>query len=127
MTTTTKKEEKTTSKAAKTAKNSKMAVIKTGGKQYLVAEGDVVKIEKLADFDAEKSKGKIVFDEVLMIVDGDNVDLGTPTVKSKVEAELVEEGRDKKITVIKFKSKSRYFRKSGHRQPFIRARITKIA
>lgn len=117
MTTETKKEEKST----------KLAVIKTGGKQYLVEEGQVIKIEKLADGAIDKN-GKISFDEVLMVSEGEKVSIGTPNIaKAKVEAELVEEGRDKKITVVRYRSKSRHFVKNGHRQPFVKARITKIA
>jgi large subunit ribosomal protein L21 len=117
-------------KASKTSspssKSSKLAVIKTGGKQYLVEEGQIIKIEKIKGFDAEKSKGKVVFDEVLLLIDGEKVEVGTPSVKSKVEAEVIEEGRSKKVSVIKYKSKSRYFRNKGHRQPFLKVKITKI-
>jgi large subunit ribosomal protein L21 len=112
--------EKTTTK-----KSSKSAAIRTGGKQYLVAEGDIVKIEKLSEKDIKD--GKVTFDDVLMIIDGDSVDLGKPTVSKKVSAEVVEEGRDKKISVVHYKSKSRYFKRNGHRQPFTKVKITKIA
>ncbi|NCS98662.1 50S ribosomal protein L21 [Candidatus Parcubacteria bacterium] len=112
--------EKTTKKAEK------LAVIKTGGKQYLVQEGDILKIEKLSE-DSIKD-GKVTFEDVLMIADGDKVELGKPTVSGKtVSAEVVEEGRNKKISVIHYKSKSRYFKRNGHRQPFHKVKITKIA
>lgn len=113
--------EKTTTKKAQ-----KLAVIRTGSKQYLVQEGDVLNIEKLSEKD--KKDGKVTFDEILLVIDGEKVDLGTPTVSGKkVEAEVVEEGRDKKISVVHYKSKSRYFKRNGHRQPFTRIKITKIA
>jgi len=109
-----------------TTKSEKLAVIKTGGKQYLVREGDVLNIEKLAE-EAIKD-GKVEFSEVLMIAEGENVNLGTPTVSGKtVTADVVEEGRAKKISVIHYKSKSRYFKRNGHRQPFLKVKITKIA
>lgn len=106
-------------------KSKDFAVIETGGKQYKVAEGQIITIEKL---DGEfKTGGKVIFDKVLMKDDGKNTTLGDPTIKgAKVEAKLVEAGRGKKITVIHYKSKSRYFRKNGHRQPFTKVEITKI-
>lgn len=102
------------------------AVIKTGGKQYKVSKGDVVKIEKLSG--NYKEGDKIVFDKVLLVDNGkDMTTVGTPYIKgAKVEATLEEQGKDKKITVIKFKSKSRYFRKQGHRQPFFKVQIDAI-
>lgn len=102
------------------------AVIKTGAKQYKVAEGDVIKIEKLAgDF----NKGdKVSFDEVLMIDDGSTSTIGSPTIKGKsVTATFEEAGRNKTIDVIKYKAKSNYFKKRGHRQPFVKVKISKIA
>ena len=107
-------------------KSAKLAVIKTGGKQYLVEEGQTIKIEKILDKSVD-DKGKVTFEEVLMISNGSKVDLGTPVLdKVEVLGELVGEGRDKKISVIHFKSKSRYFKKIGHRQPFMKVKITKI-
>lgn len=102
------------------------AVIKTGGKQYKVAEGDVLKIEKLS---GEFSKGdKVTFEEVLALVDGAKVEVGSPMLKGKkVEATFEEAGRNKTIDVIKYKSKSNYYKKRGHRQPFIKVKIGKIA
>lgn len=101
------------------------AVIKTGGKQYRVSAGDVLNIEKLqGDF---KDGDKITFDEVLLVDNGKDTTIGTPVIKgAKVEATLKESGRAKKITVIKFKSKSRYFNKRGHRQPFFKVQIDAI-
>ena len=106
--------------------NKEFAIIETGGKQYRVSEGDILSIEKII---GEFQPGdKIVFDNVLMTDDGTSSKIGTPTLAgAKVHAELVEEGRAKKITVIRYKAKSRYFKKKGHRQPFMKVRITKLA
>ncbi len=101
---------------------SKIAVIKTGGKQYKVKEGETIKVEKL---DAEK--GKKVKLDTLLIADGDNLNLGQPSLGTKVEAEIVDSGKDKKINVIKYKNKTRYKRTLGHRQPFCTIKILKIA
>lgn len=104
----------------------KFNVIQTGGKQYKVAEGDVITVEKLPG--EYKEGAKISFDEVLLTDDGTKTIIGDPVVKgAKVEAEFVEEGRAKKIDVIRYKSKSRYFKKRGHRQPFMKVRVTKVA
>ncbi len=101
---------------------SKVAVIKTGGKQYIVAEGDVLKVEKIAGEVGEK----VSFDDVLLVDDGSKIQLGTPTLKSPVTAEVVEQGRAQKVTVIRYRAKSRYFKKNGHRQPFTKVKITGI-
>jgi len=100
------------------------AVIKTGGKQYKVAEGDVLMIEKLL-VDGET----VVFEEVLLITDGDKVTLGKPMISgAKVDAKiLIAEGKDKKKMVFKYKSKTRHRKKKGHRQPFTKVQITKIS
>ena len=104
---------------------STFAVIETGGKQYRVSEGDIITIEKLKGTHSEGDE--IVFEEVLMIDDGKSSDIGTPTLAGKkVTAELVEEGRGKKVSVIRYKAKSRYFKKRGHRQPFMKVKVTKI-
>lgn len=101
----------------------KTAVIKTGGKQYLVKEGDVLKVEKLNAKEGEK----VVFDNVLLVFDEKDVSVGSPKVEGvKVEAEVLEQGRDKKLHVIRFRAKSRYFRKYGHRQPYSRIKISAI-
>ena len=99
------------------------AVIKTGGKQYLVQAGQVLRVEKLP-----RAKGKkIVFPEVLLIVDGDKVTVGNPTVKGAVvEAELIREGKGKKVIVGKYHAKTRYKRTRGHRQQFTEVKITGI-
>ena len=98
------------------------AVIKTGGKQYKVAEGDVLRIEKL-----ESKDGNIVFDDVLLVVNGE-VKLGKPVVSgAKVSAKVLEEGKGEKKMVFRYKSKTRQHKKKGHRQPYAKIQITKIA
>lgn len=100
------------------------AVIATGGKQYLVKEGDVLNIELLAD---KKEGDKVTFTDVLATDNGSDMKLGTPTVSgAKVDASVVEVGRDKKVIVIHYLQKSRYFKKNGHRQPFTKVKIEKI-
>ncbi|HPY08597.1 MAG: 50S ribosomal protein L21 [Patescibacteria group bacterium] len=101
---------------------SKIAVIKTGGKQYKVTEGETLKVEKL---DAEIG-AKIKLD-TLLIIDGDKVEIGEPSLGEKVEAEVVGDGKQKKVSVVKYKSKTRYKRTLGHRQAFALIKITKIA
>ncbi len=102
-----------------------MAVIKTGGKQYLVKEGDVLSVEKL---DGKLEGAKVSFDEVLLVDDGKVTKTGEPHVKgAKVSAEVVDAGRAQKVTIIRYKAKSRYFKKKGHRQPFTKVKIVSIA
>lgn len=97
------------------------AVIKTGGKQYKVSQGDSLVIEKV-----ETKDGNITFSEVL-IIGGDKIQVGTPYVqKAKVSAKVLENFKEKKIRVVKFKSKSRYTRTSGHRQSKTKILIEKI-
>jgi large subunit ribosomal protein L21 len=98
------------------------AVIKTGGKQYLVKEGELLKIEKL-----EAKPGETVSFDVLLTADGDSVNIGAPLTGGKVSAEVMEQGRHDKIEVVKYKAKSRYTRRVGHRQCFTKVKITKIA
>lgn len=99
------------------------AVIKTGGKQYRVQEGDVLFVEKLA---AEAGE-TVVFDEVLTVANGDTVKIGTPVVTgAKVSAKVEEQGKAKKILVFKYKAKSNYRRRQGHRQPYTKIKIEKI-
>ena len=103
----------------------KIAVIKTGGKQYKVKEKDTLKIEKIL---GDKGK-KVNFSEVLLIADekGKSVDIGAPKVKgAKVEATVLEQGRARKISVIKYKRKTRYRRNLGHRQAYTKVEINKI-
>ncbi len=101
------------------------AVIQTGGKQYKVAAGDTIKIEKLSgDY---KPGDAITFDKVLLVESGDVTNIGTPFVEgASVVAEFIEAGRAAKIDVIKYKQKSRYFKKNGHRQPYFKVKISSI-
>ena len=100
------------------------AIIVTGGKQYTVAEGDVLFIEKL-NAEAEQT---VKFDQVLAVLDGENSKVGTPVVEgAAVEATVVKNGKGKKITVFKYKSKKNEKKKIGHRQPYTKVEITKIA
>lgn len=103
-----------------------LAVIKTGGKQYVVQKGDTITIEKLP---GELQKGDAVtFSEVLMTDDGSTVNLGVPLVKgASVKGTIAEVGRAKKIDVVKYKAKSRYLKRRGHRQPFVKVKIDSIA
>ena len=100
------------------------AVIVTGGKQYTVSEGDVVFVEKLG-VEAEEV---VKFDQVLAVLDGENSKIGAPTVEGAVvEAKVVKNGKGKKITVFKYKAKKNEKKKIGHRQPYTKVEITKIA
>jgi large subunit ribosomal protein L21 len=122
---------------AKATKIKEYAVIETGGKQHIVYPGLELKIAKLdgkmlglrssgKSEEVEAGK-KVTFDNVLIVDDGKEAKVGTPYIKgAKVEGEFLEAGKDKKITVIKYKSKSRYFVKSGHRQDYMKVKITKI-
>mgnify|MGYP001558038083 CR=1 FL=1 len=97
------------------------AVIKTGGKQYKVAEGDTLTIEKL-----NHDGGEVVFEQVLLMAN-EEVKVGRPLVSgAKVEARILEEGKGKKKKVFKYKSKTRQHKKKGHRQPYTKVQITKI-
>jgi large subunit ribosomal protein L21 len=101
------------------------AIIKTGGKQYRVSEGTILKVEKLPE--EARQGGKVVFDEVLLIDDGKETVMGLPTVKgAKVEAEVVADGRADKVRVVHYKAKVRYHKVYGHRQPFTQVKVTKI-
>lgn len=116
-----------TTKIQTTEKTGPYAVIATGGKQYVVREGDYVKIERMNDKEY-KVGDTITFDSVLLTDNGSTTKVGTPTVAgAKVTGELVEIARAKKVVVIRYKSKSNYFNKNGHRQPFFNIKITSIA
>ena len=100
------------------------AVIVTGGKQYTVAEGDVLFIEKL---NAE-AEATVKFETVLAVLDGENTKIGAPVVEgAAVEAKVVKNGKGKKIDVIRYKAKKNEKKKIGHRQPYTKVEITKIA
>ena len=99
------------------------AIIESCGKQYKVAEGDVVFFEKL---DAEEGK-KVTFDNVVLVSNDKKVEVGSPYVKGvKVEGKVVAHGKHKKIVVYKYKAKKNYRRTQGHRQPYTKVEITKI-
>jgi large subunit ribosomal protein L21 len=100
------------------------AVIVTGGKQYRVQPGEIIRVEKLA---GEKG-AKISFDQVLLHADGDTVKIGAPHVAGlKVSGEIVDHGRGKKVLVYKYRRRKGYRRKNGHRQSFTAVKITAIA
>jgi large subunit ribosomal protein L21 len=102
---------------------SKIAIIKTGGKQYKVAPGTSLKIEKLeGDVD-----NKVKFDTLLTAnEDGTELNIGRPTLGDKVEGKIIEQGKAKKVMVTKYKNKTRYLRNVGHRQMFTKVEIVKI-
>jgi large subunit ribosomal protein L21 len=98
------------------------AIIATGGKQYKVAEGDIIRVEKLG----LEAGATVTFDQVLAVNKGELV-VGNPTVaNAKVSATVVEEGKNKKVIVFRYKRKSGYHKKNGHRQPFTKIKIEKI-
>lgn len=102
----------------------KFAVIKTGGKQYRVAEGQKLRVEKL---NVEEGS-EIVFDSVLMVADDTDLKIGTPVVEgAKVLAKVAKQARTRKIIVFKYRAKKRYKKKAGHRQAFTELEITKIS
>lgn len=105
-------------------KDNKFAVIKTGGKQYKVSEGDVFEVEKI---EAEDGKA-IKFDEVLLVADGEKVEVGTPLVKdAKVSAKVLSQEKADKIIVLKYKKRKNYRKKTGHRQKLTKVQIEKIS
>ena len=100
------------------------AIIVTGGKQYKVAEGDTIFIEKL-DVNAGDN---LTFDQVLAVIDGDKATFGAPVVEgAKVEASVVKNGRGKKIRIFKYNPKKGYRKRQGHRQPYTKVTIGKIS
>ena len=100
------------------------AIIETGGKQYKVAPGQKLKVEKLE----VKEGDAVVFDRVLLIADGEEVKIGTPLLKgAKIEAKVLRQARDKKKIVFKFHSKTRYKKKKGHRQHFTEVEVTQVS
>ena len=100
-----------------------LAVIKTGGKQYLVSPGDKIKIEKLN----KKEGAEVTFNEVLLMEKNKKVEIGDPQVKGvKVTGKVLKQGKSKKVIIFKYKAKKRYQVKKGHRQPFTEVEILKI-
>lgn len=99
------------------------AVIKTGGKQYIVHPGQKIKVEKLP----KKEGSEVVFNEVLLLDNGKKTDVGTPKVAGvKVKGKILKQGKAKKVIVFKFKAKKREKKKRGHRQPYSEVEILKI-
>ena len=100
------------------------AVIKTGGKQYLVEKGQVLTVEKLPNV---KDGDSVNFD-VLLTDDGKATEVGSPVVSgTKVKGTVLKEGKGKKVVVVRYKQKSRYHKKRGHRQPFLKVKIDSIS
>ena len=100
------------------------AIIVTGGKQYKVAEGDVVYIEKLD----QEAGDTVKFDQVLAVIDGEKATFGTPVVEgASVEATIVKNGKGKKLHILRYKSKKNEKKHIGHRQPYTKLQITSIA
>jgi large subunit ribosomal protein L21 len=115
-------------------KTKEFAIIETGGKQYLVSEGDTLKVEKIKGALTDKGYGTfavgdpVVFEKVLLVDNGSDTTIGEPYIKgAKVSAEVQKIARAKKVVVIKYKAKSNYFKKRGHRQPFFEVKILKLA
>lgn len=117
-----------------------MAVIKTGGKQYVVSKGDTISIEKLpastaksGSPDAKASRGNlkkgdtVVFGEVLLVDNGSDTTIGAPVIKgAEVKGTVVLAGLGKKVEVVKYKPKSRYYKRKGHRQSLLKVKIDSI-
>ncbi len=100
-----------------------LAIIETGGKQYRVAEGDIIYIEKL-----EKTEGETIqFDRVLTVFEGDKVKIGNPVKGVQVTAKVLKNGKQKKIKIFKYKAKKGYRKLTGHRQPYTKVQIDTIA
>lgn len=100
------------------------AIIEAGGKQYKVAEGDTLFIEKLP----VEAGDSVTFDKVLAIIDGDNATFGTPVVNgAKVDASVVKNGKGKKVMIFKYNPKKGYRKRQGHRQPYTKVTIGKIS
>ena len=107
----------------------KYAVIETGGKQYKVREGETITVEKLNKTSSRGKTGEdkpVEFDQVLLLVDESKAKIGQPTLKAKVKGKIVDQGKSGKIHVFKYKAKTGYHRKIGHRQPFTKVLIEKI-
>jgi large subunit ribosomal protein L21 len=103
-----------------------MAVIKTGGKQYVVHKGDSIFIEKLPA--SLKEGDQVTFSEVLLVDNGLDTTIGAPTIEgAEVKGTVLEADKAKKIDVVKYKAKSRYYKRRGHRQPFLKVKIDSIS
>jgi large subunit ribosomal protein L21 len=103
----------------------KIAIIETGGKQYTVTQDSVIKVESLSG--VTEQGAKIIFDKVLLVDDGTHSQIGAPYVSgATVTAELIENGRAQKIIAMRYRPKSRYTVRRGHRQLFAKIRITDL-
>lgn len=103
-----------------------IAVIKTGGKQYVVKQGDAIYIEKLPKEVADGDT--VTFDQVLMTDNGSTTKVGNPMISgAKVTGTVVRSGKAKKLEVVKYKAKSRYLKRRGHRQPYVKVQIEKVS
>ncbi|HNV97189.1 MAG TPA: 50S ribosomal protein L21 [bacterium] len=100
----------------------KLAVIRTGSKQYKVKEGDKIKVEKIKGDEGVK----IELDDILLLSDGDKVEVGTPKLDKKISATILKQSRARKVRVVKYKAKTRYHKAYGHRQHFTELEINKI-
>ena len=99
------------------------AIVATGGKQYKVSRGEVLRVEKIPG----EVGSPVIFDRVLMFFDGETVNVGQPVIeKAAVKGHIVEQAKDKKILVFKYKRRKRYRRKQGHRQPYTAVKIDSI-
>jgi large subunit ribosomal protein L21 len=99
------------------------AIIATGGKQYKVTEGEALKIEKLKT----EVGGQVEFDQVLMLVDGEKVEIGTPYLEGvKIIGEVEEQGRGEKINIIKFRRRKHHMKRQGHRQDFTKVKVKTV-
>ncbi len=103
--------------------DNKIAIIKTGGKQYKVLKGDLIKVEKIGE---EVNKNIKIKTLLKSNVDGSDLELGNPFLDNKVEVKIVGGGKAKKVNVVKYKNKTRYKRNIGHRQPYSEIEITQI-
>ena len=119
---------------AKTTESKEFAIIETGGKQYLVSEGDTVRVEKIKQPVVGNGRGEfkegdtVTFDKVLLVDNGSDTSIGEPYLKgASVTAEIKSIARAKKVEVVKYKAKSRYFKRRGHRQPYFEIIIKKLA
>ncbi len=100
-----------------------IAIIETGGKQYKISPGQKIQIERIE----AAENGRVIFDKVLLLADGDKVEIGAPYLNGKsVEGKLIEQGRGEKKIVFRYHSKTRYRKKKGHRQNFSEVEISKI-
>lgn len=108
-----------------TKETKEFAIIETGGKQYLVSEGDTVRIEKLSG--THQVGDSVAFEKVLLVDNGKDTSIGEPYIKgASVTGEIKKMDRARKVVVIKYKAKSNYFKKRGHRQPYFDIKISAI-